>query len=83
MAVVGLGGVGSWAVEALARELVAHCLAALATYKVPRYVEVVDGWPMSGTKIQKGALRERIAADLAARGITEAPRLSRHHLTAG
>jgi hypothetical protein len=38
---------------------------------------------MSGTKIQKGALRERIAADLTDRGITEAPRLSRRHLTAG
>jgi fatty-acyl-CoA synthase len=69
--------------EALGRELVDHCLEALATYKVPRYVEFVDTWPMSGTKIQKGALRERIAADLTDRGITEAPRLSRRHLTAG
>jgi fatty-acyl-CoA synthase len=67
----------------LGRELVDHCLEALATYKAPRYVEFVDTWPMSGTKIQKGALRERIADDLTGRGITEAPRLSRRHLTAG
>ena len=63
--------------EALTAELVAHCLAVLAPYKAPRYVEVVDRWPMSGTKIQKGELRERIAAALAARGVTEAPRVSR------
>ncbi|MDD7941348.1 class I adenylate-forming enzyme family protein [Actinomycetospora lutea] len=69
--------------EHLARELLEHCLATLATFKAPRYVEFVDAWPMSGTKVQKGVLRERIAADLAARGITEAPRLSRRHLTAG
>jgi fatty-acyl-CoA synthase len=63
--------------DRLAAELVAHCLEALAPFKAPRYVEVVDSWPMSGTKIQKGRLRERIAADLAVRGITEAPRVSR------
>jgi fatty-acyl-CoA synthase len=63
--------------EALAAELVAHCLAALAPFKAPRYVEVVESWPMSGTKVQKGELRQRIAADLAARGVTEAPRVSR------
>ncbi len=63
--------------EALAAELVDHCLAALAPYKAPRYVEFVEDWPMSGTKIQKGELRERIAADLAGRGVTEAPRISR------
>ncbi|GAA4790363.1 class I adenylate-forming enzyme family protein [Actinomycetospora chlora] len=68
--------------DVLGRELVEHCLAALATYKAPRYLEFVEEWPMSGTKIQKGALRERVAADLAARGVTEAPRMSRH-LTAG
>ncbi|MEJ2885047.1 class I adenylate-forming enzyme family protein [Actinomycetospora aeridis] len=67
----------------LAGELVDHCLATLATYKAPRYVEFVESWPMSGTKVQKGVLRERVAADLAARGVTEAPRLSRRHLTAG
>ena len=30
---------------------------------------------MSGTKIQKFVLRERLAAELAAAGITEAPRI--------
>jgi fatty-acyl-CoA synthase len=63
--------------DALATELVAHCLAALAPFKAPRYVEFVDSWPMSGTKIQKGELRDRIADDLAARGVTEAPGVSR------
>ena len=61
----------------LTAELVAHCLEVLAPFKAPRYVEVVDSWPMSGTKIQKDRLRERIAADLAARVIAEAPRVSR------
>ncbi len=63
--------------DALAAELVAHCLDALAPFKAPRHVVFVDSWPMSGTKIQKGELRDRIAADLAARGVTEAPRVSR------
>ncbi|WP_326837043.1 AMP-binding protein [Amycolatopsis rhabdoformis] len=56
--------------------LIAHCLGRIATFKVPRYVRFVTDWPMSGTKIQKFHLRARIAADLAAAGITEAPRLS-------
>jgi fatty-acyl-CoA synthase len=47
----------------------------LATFKVPRYVRFVDEWPMSGTKIQKFQLRERIAAELAAAGVTGAPKL--------
>ena len=57
------------------QELIDHCLGRIATFKVPRYVRVVDEWPMSGTKIQKFKLRERIAAELAEAGITEAPRL--------
>ncbi len=56
-------------------ELIEHCLGAIATFKVPRYVRVVDAFPMSGTKVRKYRLRESIAADLAAMGITEAPRL--------
>ena len=47
----------------------------IATFKVPRYVRFVDEWPMSATKIQKFALRERIAAELREAGITEAPRI--------
>ena len=56
-------------------ELIAHCLDAIATYRVPRYVRFVTEWPMSGTKIRKVELRARIAAELKEKGITEAPRL--------
>jgi fatty-acyl-CoA synthase len=55
------------------QELVEHCLGRIATFKVPRYVRFVEDWPMSGTKIQKFVLRERIARELAEAGITEAP----------
>jgi fatty-acyl-CoA synthase len=58
-------------------ELQQFCLGHIATFKVPRYVRFVDEWPMSGTKIQKFVLRERIAAELEERGITEAPKLTR------
>ncbi len=61
--------------SATEEELIAHCLDAIATYRVPRYVRFVDQWPMSGTKIRKVELRERIAAELTEKGITEAPRL--------
>ena len=52
-----------------------HCRDRIAHFKVPRYVRFVDEWPMSGTKIKKFVLRERIADELKQRGITEAPRL--------
>jgi fatty-acyl-CoA synthase len=58
------------------QELIGYCLGRIATFKVPRYVRFVDEWPMSGTKIQKFKLRERIAAELREAGITEAPKLS-------
>jgi fatty-acyl-CoA synthase len=61
--------------EATERELIEHCLGEIATFKVPRYVRFVEEWPMSGTKIQKYKLRERITEELAAAGVTEAPRL--------
>jgi fatty-acyl-CoA synthase len=57
-------------------ELIDYCRGRIATFKVPRYIRFVDEWPMSGTKIQKFVLRERIASELAAAGITEAPRIS-------
>ena len=57
-------------------ELIDYCRGQIATFKVPRYIRFVDEWPMSGTKIQKFALRERIAAELDAAGITEAPKIS-------
>ena len=57
------------------RELVEFCLGRIATYRVPRYVRFVEEWPMSGTKIKKVELRRMIAEELAAAGITEAPRV--------
>jgi fatty-acyl-CoA synthase len=58
------------------QELIGFCLGAIATFKVPRYVRFVSEWPMSGTKIQKFVLRERIATELREAGITEAPRIA-------
>jgi fatty-acyl-CoA synthase len=58
------------------QELIDFCRGQIATFKVPRYVRFVDEWPMSGTKIQKFVLRERIAAELEERGIREAPKLT-------
>ncbi len=53
-------------------ELIDYCRGQIATYKVPRYVRFVSEWPMSGTKVQKFALREMIAEELGALGIAEA-----------
>ncbi|MHA6626416.1 class I adenylate-forming enzyme family protein [Pseudonocardia sichuanensis] len=64
---------GSTATE---QELIEFCLGRIATYRVPRYVRFIADpgeWPMSGTKIRKYVLRERIARELEACGITEAP----------
>ena len=58
-------------------EITGHCLERMATFKVPRYVRFVSEWPMSGTKIQKGRLRQWIADELAAAAVTEAPRMTR------
>jgi fatty-acyl-CoA synthase len=52
--------------ELSAEELVAFCAGQIASYKVPRHVRFVTEWPMSGTKIQKYVLRERITAELTA-----------------
>jgi acyl-CoA synthetase (AMP-forming)/AMP-acid ligase II len=42
-------------------EILSHCRAGLAGFKVPRKVVFVKEWPMSGTgKIQKFLLKERI-----------------------
>jgi fatty-acyl-CoA synthase len=48
-------------------ELIEFCRGQIASFKIPRYVRFVDDWPMSGTKIQKYVLRDRIAADVEAR----------------
>jgi fatty-acyl-CoA synthase len=57
------------------QEIIDFCLGRIATFRVPRYVRFVDEWPMSGTKVKKYELRQRIAAELEVAGITEAPKL--------
>jgi fatty-acyl-CoA synthase len=57
------------------QDIIDHCLGRIATFKVPRYVRFVDEWPMSGTKIKKHLLRDRIADELAEASITEAPKM--------
>ncbi|MEU7818740.1 class I adenylate-forming enzyme family protein [Pseudonocardia sp. NPDC049154] len=49
---------------ASADDLLAHCRASLASFKVPRHLRFVDDWPMSATKIQKVALGRTLAAEL-------------------
>jgi fatty-acyl-CoA synthase len=62
--------------EVTESELIEYCVGRIATYKVPRYVRFVDEYPTTATqKIQKFALRDRIAGELRERGITEAPKL--------
>jgi fatty-acyl-CoA synthase len=58
------------------RELIDFCKGRIATFKIPRYVRFVTEWPMSATKVQKVVLRQRLADELRALGITEAPRIS-------
>ncbi|MCA1665564.1 MAG: AMP-binding protein, partial [Myxococcales bacterium] len=46
-------------------ELVAHCKAQIATYKIPRYWKVVDTFPMTVTgKVQKFKMRELAVEEL-------------------
>jgi fatty-acyl-CoA synthase len=45
-------------------ELIAHFDGKLARFKIPRLVRFVTEWPMSATKIQKYALRDRLLAEL-------------------
>jgi acyl-CoA synthetase (AMP-forming)/AMP-acid ligase II len=62
--------------RATERELIDFCVGRIASYRVPRYVRFVTEWPMSGTKVKKVELRARIAGELAAAGISEAPRVT-------
>jgi len=57
-------------------ELIDFCRGKIATFRVPRYVRFVKEWPMSGTKIKKFELRERIAEELDKSGIKQAPKVS-------
>jgi acyl-CoA synthetase (AMP-forming)/AMP-acid ligase II len=52
--------------EASAEELIEHCRGRIASFKVPRLIRFIEGdeWPMSATKIQRFALRDRLAAEL-------------------
>jgi fatty-acyl-CoA synthase len=52
--------------EADEEELLAHCRAGLARFKVPRHVRFVSEWPTSATKVQKFRLQEQLAEELAA-----------------
>ena len=63
--------------EPTEQELIDFCIGQIATFKVPRYVRFVSEWPMSGTKIQKFVLSERIARELEEQGIREAPKVAR------
>ncbi|MEU2794235.1 AMP-binding protein [Streptomyces sp. NPDC007100] len=48
-------------------ELARYCRSRLAHYKVPRYVHLLDAFPMTVSgKVRKVELRERLAAQLAA-----------------
>jgi fatty-acyl-CoA synthase len=42
------------------QEVIDFCKGVIANFKVPKYVRFVDEWPMSGTKIKKFELRDRI-----------------------
>ncbi len=52
-------------------EIIRFCVGQIASFKVPRYVRFVEEWPMSGTKIQKFVLRDRLAQELADAGVSE------------
>jgi acyl-CoA synthetase (AMP-forming)/AMP-acid ligase II len=49
--------------DAAPHELVEHCRGRIASFKVPRAVHFVapGAWPMSATKVDKGALRASLA----------------------
>jgi fatty-acyl-CoA synthase/long-chain acyl-CoA synthetase len=50
---------------ATSEELIAFCRGRIARFKVPRLIHFVaaDGWPMSATKVDKVALRQRVKED--------------------
>jgi len=60
-------------VELTVETLREHCAARLAHFKVPRYVRLVDAYPLTVTgKVRKQAMREQMARELAA-GVAAAP----------
>jgi acyl-CoA synthetase (AMP-forming)/AMP-acid ligase II len=52
--------------QATPEELIEHCRGRIASFKVPRLIRFIEGadWPMSTTKIQRFALRERLLKEL-------------------
>jgi len=62
--------------SATEQELIDYCRGRIATFKVPRYVRFVEEWPLANNKIRKVELRERIARELAEKGIKQAPKIT-------
>lgn len=50
------------------QDVIDYCKGVIANFKVPKYVRFVEDWPMSGTKIKKFELRDRIRASIEAAG---------------
>jgi len=50
--------------RASAEELIAHCKAEIAGFKVPRQVRFVTEWPLSTSKVQKFRLRDQLVSEL-------------------
>ncbi|GHE80575.1 AMP-binding protein [Amycolatopsis deserti] len=50
--------------EASAEDIIAHCKARAANFRVPRHVRFVTEWPYTGSgKLAKGELRESVAEE--------------------
>jgi len=50
-------------------DVVAHCRGQIAHYKIPRYVRIVEEFPVTVTgKVQKFLIREQMIAELATEG---------------
>ena len=45
-------------------ELIEYCQGKIASFKMPRYVRLVQAWPMSATKVQKFVLQQWFAAEV-------------------
>ncbi len=60
--------------QASEEEIIEHCRARLARFKVPHHVRFVTEWPTSATKIQKFQLQEQLSRELAEGRATEALR---------
>lgn len=50
--------------ETTEADIIDFCVGEISSFKIPRYVRFITEWPMSGTKIQKHRLRERINGEL-------------------